>query len=119
MSELEGTPARVVFDCNIFAQALINPRGPAGAAVTAAQQGQIQLYVSDHVLREILELPPKLPARLNVTDAKAMALVRDIHTYAEFVDPVPNVFQFDRDPDDAAYVDLAVANGGTVPGDPR
>ena len=46
---------RVVFDCNIYFQALISPNGPAGACLTAAQQGRLQLFVTEHVIQELTE----------------------------------------------------------------
>src|SRR3954451_16943826 len=98
MSESPGFP--VVFDCNVFAQALINPRWPAGACVVAAQEGRLRVFVSGHLLREIRELPRKLPARLLVADDRVEAMIADMATYAEFVDRVPSVFVYPRDPDD-------------------
>jgi putative PIN family toxin of toxin-antitoxin system len=110
----ESPPLPVVFDCNVFAQALINPRGPAGACVSAAQAHRVRVFVSNHLLRELRELPRKLPLRLSVTDNRVEALIVDIATYAEFVDPVPSIFVYPRDPDDAHYVDLALATGADL-----
>jgi putative PIN family toxin of toxin-antitoxin system len=112
MSESPRFP--VVFDCNVFAQALINPRGPAGACVVAAQGGWVRVFVSDHLLREIRELPRKLPARLLVTDDRVESLIFDMAAYTELVDPVPSIFVYSRDPDDAHYVDLALMTGANL-----
>ena len=103
----------VVFDCSVFTRALINPHGPAGACLTAAQKGEVHLVVSDHVLTEILELPDKLPPKRGVTRRHAETLVADLAKYAEPVDAIPSVFDMPEDPDDAAYVDLAVATNAT------
>jgi uncharacterized protein len=102
-------PILAVFDCTIFTQALINPRGPAGACLTAAQKGHVRVFVSDHVLREIRELPAKLPDRLGVTSERVDGLVLDVVKYAELIENVPADFTYDRDPDDAPYVNLAGA----------
>ena len=101
----------VVFDCSVFARLLINPRGPAGACLAAAQGGEIRLVVSDPVLAEILELPDKLPPKRGVTRAVAEALVADLAKYAQPYGAVPVVFDMPEDPDDAAYIDLCVAAG--------
>jgi predicted nucleic acid-binding protein len=60
-------PLPAVFDCTVLVQALVNPEGPAGACLVAAQEGRVRLFVSDFVIREIHELPQKLRARLGVT----------------------------------------------------
>jgi putative PIN family toxin of toxin-antitoxin system len=48
-----STRRRVVFDCNVFAQALANPDGPAGRCVTMALEGRIELFISEFILDEI------------------------------------------------------------------
>ena len=64
---MTAQPEKVVFDCMVFAQALINPVGPAGACVEMARARRIQLILSSYVLQEVRELPAKLPRRLGVT----------------------------------------------------
>ena len=39
-------PGHVVFDCNVYFQALIGPTGPAGQAFLEAQHRRLILYVS-------------------------------------------------------------------------
>jgi len=102
-------PIPAVFDCTVFAQALINPDGPAGSCLSAAQAGRVRLFVSDFVIREIHELSRKLPARLQVTPERVLALILDLAKYTEPIDTVPDGFTYRRDPDDAHYVNLADA----------
>lgn len=104
-----STAIPAVFDCTVFAQALINPKGPAGACVAAAQKGRIKVFVSDHVLSEVRELPMKLPNRLGVTIDRVDGFILDLARYVEIVEAVSEVFIYERDPDDAAYVNLACA----------
>ncbi|HEX4796344.1 MAG TPA: putative toxin-antitoxin system toxin component, PIN family [Humisphaera sp.] len=99
----------VVFDCNVFAQALISPRGPAAACVAHAQLGRLVLFVSDYVLQEIRELPQKLKPQLGVSPELIERFIQDIAKYARVVDDVPNVYTHPHDPDDSHYVNLAVA----------
>jgi uncharacterized protein len=103
------SPERVVFDCTIFAQALLNPRGPAGACVTAAQDGVIRVFVSDYVIEEVRELSGKLPPKLRVDANRVEVFMLEIAKYAELIDQVPELFIYARDPDDAHYVNLALA----------
>lgn len=108
------SPTPAVYDCTIFAQALISKKGPGGACLVAAQDGRVRLYVSEYVMSEIRALPPKLPARLGVTQHRVDRLVRDLGKYAEVVEIIPSVFTYDRDPDDAHYVDLSLATGANL-----
>src|SRR5687768_14934105 len=98
------TRTPVVFDCNVFAQALINPRGPAGRCLLLAQQGRVRLFLSDFILNELRELPAKLPVKLGVTLDRVEALIVDLAKYAEPVAKVPSLFTYARDPDHALYV---------------
>jgi putative PIN family toxin of toxin-antitoxin system len=96
----QGVPTTrraAVFDCNVFAQALINPRGPAGASVTAAQAGRVTLYVSDYILQEIRELPSKLPAKLGVTPERIERLIIELGKFTRLIESVPTGFQHSRD----------------------
>lgn len=57
---------RVVFDCNVYFQALISPAGPAGRCLLAAAAGEVVLFCSRQVLDEVVEVAarPGLRARL-------------------------------------------------------
>ena len=48
---------KVVYDCNIHLQYLLNPDGSAGACVQAALRGCVELLVSHYVLDELREMP--------------------------------------------------------------
>lgn len=110
---MNQTPSRVVFDCNVFAQALISPGGPAGACVEAARLGRFQLLLSEYVLTELSELPSKLPPRLKVTPERIDALILQLKACAECIESVRCIYVNPFDPDDSPYVDLAVQGGAT------
>ena len=107
-------PPRVVFDCVIFAQALISDSGPAAECLELARSGIIRLVLSDYVMTEIRELPAKLPARLMVTSDRVDAFLNDVAPLAEIVSDVPGVYEHPIDPDDSHYVNLAIAAGATL-----
>jgi putative PIN family toxin of toxin-antitoxin system len=109
----EGPP-RVVFDCVIFAQALINDSGPAGQCLEHARSGNIWLVLSEYVITEIRELPSKLATRLLVTTDRVEAFLREVVALAELIGDVPEVFQHPVDADDSHYVNLALAAGATL-----
>jgi putative PIN family toxin of toxin-antitoxin system len=100
---------KAVFDCNIFAQALMNPIGPAGACVQAIFDGQVTLFIADFVISEIRDIPNKpTPAKAGVTPKKAEDLVQLLLVKAEYISDVPVVFTHPIDEDDSGYVNLAV-----------
>jgi putative PIN family toxin of toxin-antitoxin system len=103
------TPPRVVYDCNVFVQALINPAGPGGACVTKARDGEASLFVSQIILDEIRESHLKIPPKYGVTAIQTEALAKAVTLISTLVVNVPSVFSYARDPDDAHYVDLAAA----------
>jgi putative PIN family toxin of toxin-antitoxin system len=101
---------KVVFDCNIFAQALMNPVGPAGACVQAALNGQITLFIAEFVLVELRDIPNKsTPVRAGVTSEKTENLVQLLLLRTEFIPNIPKVFVHPIDEDDSDYVNLALA----------
>ena len=105
----ESAPQRVVFDCPIYAQALINPRGPAAACLSLAQSGRIVLFISDYVVQEIRELPTKLKPKLGVTPERVEGLIHDLAKYAQVVENVPERYVHPFDADDSHYINLALA----------
>ena len=79
------TPPRVVFDCVIYAQAIISDRGPAAACLERVRTGELQLIWSDYVLQEIRELPEKLPAHFGVTLEIVEIFILAVAPYVEHV----------------------------------
>ncbi|MEA2734710.1 MAG: uncharacterized protein QOE14_1161 [Humisphaera sp.] len=100
---------RVVYDCNIYVQALINSAGPAGRCVDEAIDGAVALFVSPFVLAEIRESHVKIPSKYGVTAGQTAALADGIAKIATLVAVVPAEFVYTRDPDDAHYVNVALA----------
>src|SRR3954469_9927433 len=100
---------RAVFDCVVFAQALISTSGPAAECIQQVWQNRVQLFASSAILQEIRELPLKIPARHGVTIKLAERLADKVRAHAIIVDDAPRVYTHPIDPDDSMYVDLAVA----------
>jgi putative PIN family toxin of toxin-antitoxin system len=105
---MTAVPPKVVYDCNIFVQALININGPAGRCVEKAKAGQVLLIASPYVLAEVREIHLKTPARYGITAEQTDELARAIASHATIITNVPSVYDHPYDPDDSHYVDLAI-----------
>ena len=106
---------RVVFDCNIFAQTLITPAGNAAKCVERVLSGEVRLFWSAYVLREIRAIPDKkTPGRLGVTAERVELLIARLAPIAHLVDDPAAVYQHPTDPKDSHYVNLAVASNAKL-----
>jgi putative PIN family toxin of toxin-antitoxin system len=98
----------------VFAQALINPNGPAGECIERGARAEFTIVLSRQVIAEIVELPEKIPAKYLLTDAKVAAFLAGLVPASRIIEQVPHVFDHPIDPDDSAYIDLAVAAGASL-----
>jgi putative PIN family toxin of toxin-antitoxin system len=96
---------RVVYDCNIFVQAIINLAGPAARCVQKARDQEVLLFVSPFVLAEIREMHFKIPAKYGIAAAQTDELAAAVAVFATIV---PELYRHPYDPDDSAYVNLAL-----------
>jgi putative PIN family toxin of toxin-antitoxin system len=102
---------RVVFDCNVLFQALVSPTGPARRLFMGVTSSDLVLFISAHVVDELADVAawPHIVKKYGINANAVAEFVNEIKKHATFVDDVPHVFDFPRDPKDAHYVDLAVA----------
>jgi putative PIN family toxin of toxin-antitoxin system len=107
---------RVVFDCNTLLQGLASPRGPAGRCVQLAIDGRIGLFISPVILEELREVTarPRVIAKLHLDTARVEEFIALIEASATILDGFPEPFVYQRDPDDAHYVNLAHAAGARL-----
>lgn len=105
---------RVVLDCVVCLQGAARETGPAGACFRLMREGVVTVCLSSPVLAEISDVltRPKSRQRFKtLTTERVEAFLLELQNQAILIEPVPEVFIFPRDPDDQAYVDLALAAG--------
>lgn len=103
---------RAVFDCNIFIQALLNPKSAAAKCLDLAREQRFDLFVSKSTLDEFRDVifRPKILAKLRDADINQIeAFIEDILKISEYLKTTPKIFIFERDPKDEIIIDLAVA----------
>lgn len=100
-----------VFDCNIFLQALLNPKGIAAKCFGLARNGKINLFISEDTIAEVRNVlfRPKILAKFpNISTENVEAFIEIITEIAHFEKHIPKAFKFQRDPKDEMIIDLAL-----------
>lgn len=102
---------RVVFDCNIFLQAVSAPKGPAGRCIQLVFDKKLALFFSPRVFEELCEVlsRPTVFTKLKLTPVWAERFLEAIESVGMVLNGFAKSFTYDRDPDDAHYVNLALA----------
>src|ERR1700733_5010187 len=104
----------VVFDCNIFLQAISRTNGPAAEALRLVDQNVVTLHLSKGILRELrrtLAYPEIRQKNPHVTDDVVARFIDHLLFRGVLLRDVPHAFDFPRDPHDEPYIDLAAAIG--------
>lgn len=112
MSLTASAIPKVVFDCNVFLQALVNPYGPAGKCKQLVDRGEVELFVSEEVLAEVAEVLSRPRTRKPapaLTLEMIEAFIADIRLKSICLRNVPEEYCFERDPKDERYINLALA----------
>lgn len=102
---------KVVFDCNIFVQAFFNAKGPAASCVRLVENEIVTLLLSAEVLAELRDVlsRPKLQKKFPAASSELVdEFLRRVLDKAEFVKGVGKQFNYERDPKDDMYVNLAL-----------
>jgi uncharacterized protein len=109
---MSDQPARAVFDCVVFVQALISDRGPAAACIEQVKRAAVALFISPEVMAEVRGVPlrPALSRRYrHLTPQMIETFAKDIERNAIYIENPPKAFTLQRDPKDEPYINLAVA----------
>ncbi len=109
-------PLRVVFDCNVYFQALIGRSGPAARCVESATARKVSLCCSEATIEELLVVSSRdhLRARFGYTAEDVHSLIANIRISAEFFQSVPDRYLLAADASDSHYVNLALETGARL-----
>lgn len=113
---MNGALPRVVCDCQVLLQAALNAQGPAGRCLELAQEGHVELCVSEATLAEAEDVlrRPELQRRFTrLTPALVNTFLERLREFATTIDEVPARFTYERDPKDEPYLNLAIAAAAT------
>ncbi len=100
-----------VFDCNVFLQAASREKGVAAECLRFVEKGSVRLYLSKDVLVEVEDVLSRPEIRNHfqtLTDEIVEAFVLKLRETSQLISFVPNEFSYPCDPDDEAYINLAV-----------
>ncbi|MDQ2855955.1 MAG: putative toxin-antitoxin system toxin component, PIN family [Acidobacteriota bacterium] len=98
----------------MFLQAAARQKSVAANCLTMAENGLIQLFVSNEVLLEIEDVLNRPEVRAcfpNLSDEIAGAFLKRLQNLSDFVSNVPRTFSYSRDEDDESYINLAIEVG--------
>ena len=110
MSKDDPRP-RVVFDCMIFLQASASESGPAAALLRLVDRNVVSLFVSREIVDEVRDVLSRSKVRkknADITSERVDALITRVSEKATTVDAVPQQFNYERDPMDEKYINLAI-----------
>ncbi|HEY2963017.1 MAG TPA: putative toxin-antitoxin system toxin component, PIN family [Pyrinomonadaceae bacterium] len=96
----ELTP-RVVFDCNLFVQGIANRNSPARKALRLFFNGDISLFVSEPIIREVRDVLNRAEVRRQlpgINDRIVNAFLTKLEAKAILIANVPEEFHYERDP---------------------
>ncbi len=105
-------PPAVVLDCMVFLQALANEESAAARVLDLLDRSEITLYVSEQTLRELRAVVERSEVRKSlpgINDLRVETLFRRLDKKAVRIKPVPKTFEYERDPADEPYINLAIA----------
>ena len=102
---------RIVFDCMIFLQAVLNRKSVAYRLFEYLEANSFTLFVSHEVLDEVIDVLNRQPLRakyLQITDEAVEKFLNRVLKKAILIKKTPTKFKYSRDPKDEKYINLAV-----------
>jgi uncharacterized protein len=106
---------RIIIDTNVVLRGLTRTTSIPGMILDACSQRKIILLLSKSVLAEYRAVlyDPVLSQRFAIKPAEVELALRHLHYVAEVIERKPRRFLFPRDPQDARFIELAIAGDAT------
>jgi putative PIN family toxin of toxin-antitoxin system len=106
----------LVLDTNTVVRGMVNSSSASGIVLDGCQSHLYRLLLSKAVLAEYRRvLSDKTIRHLNpeISERHIERVLRRLKFISEYLSKVPMTFKLPRDPDDAKFLDLAIAGGAT------
>ena len=111
-----GDTLRIVVDTNTIVKATLDNQSASATLISACEARHFLLLLSFVVLgeyRRILRHPMFRTRGPRFSDLSISDILDRLRYRADVIDPVSAHFEFDRDPDDAKFIELAIAGRAT------
>jgi putative PIN family toxin of toxin-antitoxin system len=96
----------------LFLQGAARNSGPAGACLVLVELDAVEIFLSHKIMAEVRDVltRPRVRRKFSsLTDENVDRFLTALEKRAVVMADVPHVFQFDRDPKDEPYINLAIA----------
>jgi putative PIN family toxin of toxin-antitoxin system len=103
-------------DTNTIVRGASVKGSPADRIVRGCLDREFVLALSKPVLaeyRSVLNYPEILARNPEITSKRIVLLLQRLKFYSDYQKTIPVRFEFDRDPDDAKFIELAIAGKAT------
>jgi putative PIN family toxin of toxin-antitoxin system len=107
---------KLVVDTNVLVRGLANRNSTSGHLLQLCENRKVHMLLSRPVTREyrdVLGRDELTHAHPAITPEVVRLVIERLRYFADLVDPVRARFRYDRDPDDACFLELAIAGDGT------
>lgn len=101
----------VVSDTGVFLRATISDINVSSSFLRRAAAGEVRLCISHALLEEIRDVLTRPEIRVKnkrLSDKALEAYIRQIEFYTDLIDPLPEHFRYERDPNDEHILNLAI-----------
>lgn len=105
-----------MLDTNVLVRGFAYPDSASARLLNLCESRKLLLLLSRSVLMEYIDVLSRdelVGGRPAIAEGTVKALIERLRYLAEFIDPVRARFRFDRDPEDARFLELAIAGDAT------
>lgn len=111
-----SAPVILVLDTNTLFRGIVNASSPSGRVLEACGRRRVRLLLSNPVLdeyRDVLHDPIVQVRHPQIQSAEIDRVLNALRFVSIYIRTVTATFQYDRDPKDAMFIELAIAGDAT------